>query len=138
LETLVVATYPEADLSPVTHLTRLRYLSIVHLPKVSDLAPLAHLESLTTVRLATLPSWDTSGRTTVVDSLEPLAALPNLQHLELFGVLPKDGLLRELEGSNSLRTVRVSKFPSDETTRFYRATGYSDAFAPQPGVEDWQ
>ena len=137
VETLVVASYPDADLRPVAQLARLQYLEIVHLPNVSDLAPLAELRGLTTVRLATLPSWDAGGKKTVVDSLAPLAALPDLRHLELFGVVSKDGSLRELERSTSLRTVRVSTYDDAEQARFYRATGWSDEFAPGPGVEDW-
>jgi len=138
LRTLVVATFPDPDLTPLSQLTGLEYLSLLHLPDVTDLTPLAALTSLVTVRLATLPSWDSSGRRTIVDSLAPLAALPTLRHVELFGVVPRDKSLTELEGSPSLLSVRVSKYDKRERERFYRATGLSDAFAPGPGVSDWQ
>jgi hypothetical protein len=55
VRTLVVATYPDADLEPVASLVGLEYLSLVHLPKVTDLAPLGRLRRLRTVRLATAP-----------------------------------------------------------------------------------
>ena len=90
LEGLEIATFPDDTLEVIADLSRLRYLHIIHLPLVSDLAPLAALKSLVTLRLATLPSWDASGKLTVVSSLEPLAELPDLRHVELFGVVPED------------------------------------------------
>jgi hypothetical protein len=137
LTTLVVATYPDTDLEPLASLTSLKYLSILHLPNVTDLAPLANLMHLSTVRLATLPSWDSSGKVTEVYSLRPLAGLPKLTHLELFGVRPVGKSLHDLEGAANLASVRVSKYPKGEVARFRDATGLSDAFAPMPGVADW-
>lgn len=137
LRTLVVATYPDSDLDTVAQLGDLEYLSLMHLPSVADLAPLAQLKHLRTVRLSTLPSWDPSGKVTEVDSLRPLASLPRLAHLELFGVRPSDKSLRDLERAPSLASVRVSKYPKAEIARFRQATGLSDAFAPSPGVADW-
>ena len=95
LRTLVVATYPDADLEPVASLEDLEYLSLLHLPGVTDLAPLARLTNLRTLRLSTLPSWDSSGKVTQVDSLRPLAMLPKLTRLELFGVRPASKSLSE-------------------------------------------
>lgn len=137
LKTLVIATYPDADLEPLTSLSSLEYLSIMHLPKVSDLAPLTKLQRLNTIRLSTLPSWDSSGKRTTVHSLEPLAELPDLTHLELFGVLPEDGSLRALENCPALESLRVSKYAPLEVDRFYRKTGLDDSFAPPPGVLAW-
>lgn len=114
LQTLVAATYPDDTLDPVASLERLEYLSLLHLPAVTDLAPLRRLNRLRTLRLATLPSWDSSGKVTTVDSLAPLAALPNLAHLELFGVRAADNYLPDLEGAPSLVSVRVSKYPKPE------------------------
>jgi hypothetical protein len=138
LQTLVIATYPDETLGPVAALERLEYLSILHLPGVTDLAPLGRLERLRTLRLATLPSWDSSGKVTTVQSLAPLAELPHLAHLELFGIRPEDRSLRDLEGAPNLVNVRVSKYPKPEVRRFYEATGWSDRFAPDHGVSDWQ
>lgn len=137
LRTLVIATYPDADLAPLTGLSNLEYLSIMHLPKVSDLAPLSQLKKLNTIRLSTLPSWDSSGKQTTVRTLAPLAELPDLTHLELFGVLPEDGTLHDLENCRSLESIRVSKYPESEVVRFYRRTGLPDSFAPSPDVHGW-
>lgn len=137
LRTLVVASYPDADLSPLGHLEGLEYLRLMHLPRVHDLAPLASLRQLVTVRLETLPSWDSSGKVTVVDSLRPLALLPNLAHLELFGVRPPTKSLQDLEEAPALASLRVSKYPKAEIARFREVTGLSNAFAPRPDVVDW-
>lgn len=137
LRTLVIASYPDADLEPIATLEQLEYLSLLHLPNVTDLAPLRQIQSLRILRLATLPSWDSSGRVTAVDSLRPLVQLPRLAHLELFGIRPADQSLRDLEAAPSLESVRVSKYPKREVRRFYEVTGLSDSFAPGPGVSDW-
>ncbi|BCW82845.1 hypothetical protein NicSoilE8_05180 [Arthrobacter sp. NicSoilE8] len=137
LKTLVIATYPDADLTPLRGMSRLEYLRIMHMPKVSDLGPLSQLQRLRTVRLSTLPSWDSSGKKTIVQSLAPLTELPELAHLELFGVLPEDGTLDALEKCRSLTAIRVSKYRKNEIERFYRVTELPDSFAPSPGVDDW-
>ena len=137
LTTLVVATYPDADLEPIASLTCLEYLSVLHLAGVTNLAPLARLTRLRTVRLATLPSRDSSGKVTEVESLRPLALLPALTHLELFGVRPASRSLSDLEDAPGLTSVRVSKYPKAEVTRFRNVTGVTDAYAPSPGVADW-
>ena len=69
---LDVIGYRDSTLGTLRGLEHLRYLRILHLPKVSDLSDLGTLPSLEVLRLATLPSWDASGRVTRVDSLEPL------------------------------------------------------------------
>lgn len=137
LDTLVVASWPDETLLPLSTLATLRYLFLLHLPKVTDLAPLSRLQRLETVRLHTLPSWDSAAKRTEVASLEPLAALPVLRHLELFGVVPPDRSLAPLESSTSLSSVRVSTYPEHECERFYAATGLSAADAPGPAVEGW-
>lgn len=137
LETLIVASYPNLDLEPVGSLFSLTYLSILHMPAVTDLEPLGQLTNLRTLRLSTLPSWDSSGKVTEVVSLRPLALLPNLRHLELFGVRPASKSLRELEEAPGLVSVRVSKYPKAEVTRYYENAVVSDDFAPSPGIADW-
>ena len=92
-------------------LSNLRYLSIVHLPRVSDLGPLSKLESLETVALHTLPSWDQSNKRTNVRSLSPLTALPRLRHIELLGVVPEDESLRALAELPSLKTSALHGYP---------------------------
>ena len=129
---LVVATYPDASLELLGGLEELRYLFILHLPKIDSIEPIAHLNRLEVLRLHTLPDWDASGRTTQVESLDPLARLPHLRHVELFGVRPADRSLRSLERSPNLESVRVSKYPKAEVARFQETTGLSDRFAPEP------
>lgn len=104
---------------------------------VNGTSPLAQLTRLRTVRLATLPSWDSSGKVTEVESLRPLVMLPELTHLELFGVRPESKSLSELEDAPGLTSVRVSRYPEAEVTRFRTVTGVADAYAPSPGVADW-
>lgn len=132
LRVLIIATYPDDSLEAISQLKDLKYLRIVHLPKVGDLAPLAQLTSLTTLCLATLPSWDSSGKRTVVASLEPLTKLEGLRHIELFSVVPPDKSLEPLERLPSLQTARLQGFPKAEIKRFFAATGVGNAFAPEP------
>lgn len=47
-------------------------------------------------------------------SLAPLAALPSLEELELFGVVPTSRMADELLTSRSLRRVQLSKFRRGE------------------------
>jgi hypothetical protein len=137
LRTLVIAGYPDRDLTPVAALRHLEYLSLVDFAKVTDLAPLVDLTALRTLRLHSPPSWDSSGKVIVVDSLAPIAQLPYLEHLELFGVCPAKRSLADLESAPSLRTVRVSKYPKSEVGRYESTTGVDNAFAPAPPVPDW-
>jgi hypothetical protein len=137
LQTLVIAGYLEADFEPFATLEHLDYLRVLDFPRVTDLTPLAGLTNLRTLRLASPPSWDSSGRVIEVQSLEPLARLPLLAHLELFGVRPPDGSLAALETAPALQSVRVSKYRIDEVDRYRSATGVSDSFAPEPPIPGW-
>jgi hypothetical protein len=132
LRTLEVAGFPDDTLAPLRALRKLRYLKIVHLPRVAELSPLAELAGLEVLSLATLPGWDASGKVTVVDSLRPIAALSNLRHLELFGVVPTSRSLEDLCTCQELRTARFSKYPADEVANFYRTTGVTNEYAPKP------
>jgi hypothetical protein len=114
---LNVATWPDETLNPLQGLTRLEWLSIFHLPRVTDLSPLSALTQLRHLELGTLPSWDSSGRVTIVQSLAPIAQLPNLETLHLFGVCPPDRRVDALIGISSLREVRISKYPRAESER---------------------
>jgi hypothetical protein len=117
LEALAVATYPDATLNPVAGPLRLEWLMIIHMPRVTDLAALRKLTRLKALSLATLPSWDVSGKVTEVNSLAPLAELPQLETLELFGVRPPDRSVGDLLRSPSLREARISKYPKREIAR---------------------
>jgi hypothetical protein len=132
LETLVIASYPDDSLDVVGHLEKLRYLSVLHLPKVSDLKPLQGLQSLEALSLSTLPSWDTSRRRTRVRSVAPLASLAQLRHLELLGVVPEDDSLMSLANQDELLTVRLHGFAANEVAAFFSRSSAADAFAPDP------
>jgi len=121
LQKLEIATYPDASFDILSDLVALHTLEVVHLPRVTSLSPLAQLMNLRRLSLRTLPSWDASGKVTIVDSLAPIAALPVLEELELFGVVPEERRIDALLGSKSLRHVRVSKYPKPEEQRL-RAT----------------
>jgi hypothetical protein len=132
LRGLEIATFPDSSLEALSELQELRYLRLLHLPKIGDLGPLGKLTSLVTLRLETLPSWDSSRKTTTVASLAPLAHLKELQHIELYGVVPADGSLRPLEACSSLESAAFHLFPRDEINRFFRASGVRDGPAPSP------
>lgn len=135
LETLVIATFPDDSLACLRPLRSLRYLSIVHMPRVKDLAPLSELTKLECLSLETLPSWDSSGKLTEVESLDPLSKLVSLRHLQLLGVVPKSRSLNSLERCSALLSARFSKYPKDEVRRFYSVCAVSDAHVPEP--ESW-
>lgn len=132
LEELVIATFPDESFEFLGKLSELRFLQILHMPKICDISPLSRLQRLTTLSLSTLPSWDASRKTTTVHSLDPLAHLPQLTHLELLGVCPPDKSLLSLERCKHLQTTRVSQYPRDETTRFFSATEVANEFNPRP------
>jgi hypothetical protein len=90
------------------------------------------LESLS---LETLPSWDASGKVTEVESLDPIASLPSLKHVALFGVVPKTKSLAALERCPKLISARFSKYPKAERERFYEAKKVSDGHVPEPDAE---
>jgi hypothetical protein len=131
LRVLVIATFPDAAFDMLTELRELRYLRVMHLPKVTDLSPLSGLR-LETLSLETIPSWDSKGRVTEVMSLEPIGSIDSLRHLSLFGVVPKDRSLEALHRCRGLVSARFSKYPKKEIERFYAATGVSDAHVPDP------
>jgi hypothetical protein len=132
LETLVVATYPDDSFAPLGALEHLQYLRVLHFPRATDLSPVRKLQDLTSLSLASLPSWDASGKTLKVSSLAPIAQIHNLQHLELFGVCPSDRALTPLFKLAKLRSARFSKYPKAEVQRFYEVTRVSDAYVPKP------
>jgi hypothetical protein len=126
LTDLIIASYPDDTLEFLSSLKHLRDLRIMHLPHVRDLSPLAELRQLETLGLATLPSWDASGRVTEVRSLAPLARMRGLKYLALFGVVPKGRSLAAIARCPKLVTARLSKYPKAEMRRFYERTGISD------------
>jgi hypothetical protein len=130
LEILIILGYPDTSLAAVGSLRNLRYLALTHLPQVQTLAPLSDCMQLETLSLATLPSWDASGRTLEVETLLPLQSLRSLRHLELLGVVTAEASLRPLEALSGLRSARFSKYPAAEVARFYATTGVANAANP--------
>ncbi len=135
LEELVVASFPDASLAAISSLSRLRYIRIVHLPKITSLEPLGGLQHVESLSLSTLPTWDSSGKATVVKSLAPIASMLSLRHIELFGVRNNDGSLSDLEHCTNLRSARFSQYAVSEVERFFNATGATNAFIPPPSFE---
>jgi hypothetical protein len=114
VQSLVIATYPDQTLELLNGLTQLEALQILHMPGVTSLEPLSQLRRLRRLSLGTLPSWDAAGKLTLVDSLAPLATLPVLEELELYGVVPRSRLADDLYRCPSLTRVRLSKYPQSE------------------------
>ena len=131
LEVLSIAGFPDETLEILSSLTNLKHLSIVHLPKVSDLAPLASLMALVSLSLSTLPSWDASGKVTIVKSLNPITKLPNLRHLELFGIQSEDKSLSSLYSCTNLVSACFSKYPKKEIDDFFSNTGVENTHNPE-------
>jgi len=117
LRSLEVATYPDETFAPLAALRNLERLSITHLPRIRSLLALCGLSSLRELHLATLPSWDSSGQVTTVESLVPLAQLPRLERLELFGVVTSSRSADDLLASISLKDVKLSKYAADSMDR---------------------
>jgi hypothetical protein len=132
LTTLEVFSFLDETLDVLRKLKQLHYLRIIHLPNVTDLSPLADLRELECLSLSTLPSWDASGKVTVVESLDPIGQLQDLRHVELMGVRPKSKSLSPLERCPRLASARFHKYPKRELERFYAAKRVSDAFVPEP------
>jgi hypothetical protein len=137
LRALAIATVPDTTLSFLPGCRQLEWLSLLHLPRITDLSPLAALPQLRCLELATLPSWDASGKRTVVDSLEPIIGLPGLEHLSLMGIAGPDRSLAPLERCRSLKTARFQGVLLKEKARFFAATGLGTRHMPGPGLPSW-
>lgn len=135
LEELVIGSLPDPSIEFLCKLSRLRYLRILHMPKISNLEPITQLASIEVLSLSTSTSWDAVGKCTIIDSLLPLIKLPKLKQLELFGVCPADKSLSDLQSCPALESARFSQYPADEIARFYRETEVLDAFASEPSFQ---
>jgi hypothetical protein len=116
LVSLEVIDWLAADLEALRGLHRLEQLKITHLPKITSVEPLAGLVSLRRLILETIPSWDSSGKVTEVDSLAPLRGLP-LEEVNMFGVRPASKSVDDLLEISTLRKARLSKFAAKEIKR---------------------
>lgn len=135
LEELVIATFPDGTLRPLASLRKLRHLRILHMPKITNLEGLSGLKGLESLALETSPSWDASGRCTVVESLEPIASISGLKHLQLFGICPPNKSLAALEQMKNLQSARFSQYPQPEVERFYDASGVVNEYIPKSSFD---
>jgi hypothetical protein len=135
LQELVIAGYPDQTLEPVAGLRSLRYLSILDIRNVTSLEALSSLQQLESLSLATPPSWDSAGKRTIVDTLEPVSRLKALKHLELFGVCPPDRKLNELLACEQLSSARFSGYPKKEVEDYYAKSGVENAYLPNNSFE---
>jgi len=71
---LRILGYPDPSFDLLAALVDLDELEVTHLPKVTEINALGELPGLTKLELATLPSWDSSGKVTEPDSLRWLAS----------------------------------------------------------------
>lgn len=132
LKGLEIASFPDNSFEIFRSLTELTYLRILHMPKVEDISSLSSLSSLRSLSLSTLPSWDSSGKVTIVQSLDALGSLASLRHLELFGVRSSNESLAALERCPSLVSVRLNRFPAEEVDRFRSVVGVTNDRIPDP------
>ena len=135
LRILKIAGFPDDTFEFLRGLDQLEWLSIVHLPKVTNLRPIAALRNLQFLELQTLPSWDASRKRTVVESLAPLTELPTLRHVSLLGVIPKDNSLIALSGCRTLQSGKFHGYPKGEAERFLTESSIEDAHMPEPQPE---
>ena len=129
---LVIAGMPDADINYLSQLKHLKHLSIVGLAKVKNIDFLNSLVKLESLSLSTPPSWDASSRKIILDSINPIASLPQLLHLELFGVMDERRSLEALRHCPKLLTARFSQYPTQTVDEFYQVTGTNNQANP-PG-----
>jgi hypothetical protein len=130
LTRLAIAGFPDESFEQIATLRNLTELRVLHFPRARSLSPLKRLVRLATLSLESLPSWDSSRKQLVVESLSPLAELPSLAHLQLLGVVPPERSLTALEASSSLKSARFQGYPAAEAERFYLAKGVKEASYP--------
>jgi hypothetical protein len=123
LKKLVIAGFPNNNLDVLTNFKALKKLKILHMPKVTNLSPLESLTELESLSLSTQPSWDVSGKKTIVDSLLPISSLAKLENLELLGIVPLSGSLKDIYNLSSIKKARFSQYSIIEIDRFYANTG---------------
>lgn len=135
LEELVIANFPDETLCALKSMKKLRYLRILHMPKLKDISVLSDLSSIESLSLETSPSWDATGRCIVLESMKPIAELPKLKHLELFGVCEANKSLKFLEGVKTIETSRFSQYPQKEVDRFRSVSGAVDKYNPRSSFD---
>lgn len=135
LEELVIASFPDESFEMLKPLRKLRYLSVLHMPNVSSLETLSTLKNVESLSLSTSPSWDSSGKSTIVESLDAIQGMNALKHLELFGVRPANKSLESLYNVKGLRSARFSQYPKKAVDEFYSITGAVNQFNPKSSFD---
>jgi hypothetical protein len=130
LQTLKIASFPDSAFDALVSLPRLEWLSVLHLPKVQDLEAIGKIKRLRFLELQTLPSWDASGKRTVVESLGPLTKLSKLEHISLIGVVPKDLSLAALQRCSRLKSAKFQGYSAQVVEQFFQTTGVQDEHMP--------
>jgi hypothetical protein len=116
------------SLAPLSHLPKLRALSLEdppalngldqlqnlcclamrHFRRIKSLSPMSALSQLRVVSFSTIPSWDASRRCLQVESFGPLGKAVALESLALIGVWPQDARLDALHGLEKLQFLHIS------------------------------
>lgn len=105
LETLLVASWTDADFEPLKTLERLQRFEVVHLPKITCLDSFPRMTNLRQLKLAILPSEIPKLRR--VESWKPLDRLCSLETLQIEGFRPdRDGVVALAE-ITTLRSLYI-------------------------------
>lgn len=115
IERLIIDGIPRvSDIFPLGSLENLELLSIERAPKARDISALSSLSNLRYLCFA--GGYSTSSKR--VPTLQPLAALKRLQHLNLVGVNSSDRSLAPLAEMHTLKEIRLSNnWPTEEFAR---------------------
>ncbi|HEY0782027.1 MAG TPA: hypothetical protein VGE98_06230 [Thermoanaerobaculia bacterium] len=138
LERLRLVMLPVDDLSPLSGLPRLAEIELTGLLRARDLEPLGTLPSLRRLRIERAGIED---RDIVhVETLRPLAAAPALEELVLQATVVNDGDLRPLADLPALRRVEVFGELADAVAALRRFRPdlqliWKPGSKPLPGVE---
>jgi hypothetical protein len=134
LVTLEVAGYTHRSFEPISSLSRLVHLRLLHFPSVTSLEPLSRLAALEQLSLEALPSYDASRKYLTVESLAPISSLPSLRELRILGVRSSDQSLSLLSSLGSLAVAHIGRgFPSSEYVAL-RSALPATAFHFPPGI----
>ena len=117
------------NLEVLKEMPHVESLWLRHFRRVQSLEPLNSLKNLRELDLRTLPSWDASSRNLVVESFEPLAALPKLEKITTKGVIPKQGRLEPLG-----RIATLSQISINSTSNFYQLEDFASLSAALPNA----
>jgi len=91
-------------------LTKIEKLKIKNMPELEDITSLKYLVNLKELEIDTPPSWDTSGKTLLLNNLDVLSLLTKLERIRLMKVTVKEN---GLKGLIPLKNLKV--FETDNT-----------------------